>query len=587
LRARFRAKDAGGRPAGELVDRLLREESVRQHYAIWAADTPYLFRLRREFPTVITTTCGPAAGYEEVEPKVQGNSETGHQQLGNLIVAAQPAREITLSIESGNFFENAVLREAVAKARDSEANLNVCTLLSGERGDDGRVHSCWNHLEAFLRLCFDECGLPPSKLRIQAILDGRDSPSHASVEGDGDQLNFMAKLVGLLRRYDAEDALAWVIGRSIGMDRDYVEARTKADYELLTKGEGVEANGYDGAVAAIKEMHENDCTDAYVEAICVCDRQGTKRTVSSGDVFVDLNFRADRQRAKIAALLGAREFLEREASLKGSTWKMDWMDEGLEVHAVCLTEYHPDLTEKHGAKVAFPTKAHAHNYLELASRASERGGFSFNYLLLAESTKALHVGYFVRGRREEVSVPGCEERMIVPSYGEALGVKTDDDYYKTPQMKAFEIAGVLANEMYRRHHDLIFVNFSNPDMIGHLIMKHFGAVVECIEVMNTLMGWVIPLAGRLGYTVIVTADHGNADDYSPKHGSHDVLTTFVPSTERVAVRSDLREKARLFDLPWCVLDILGITESVRALMPEVPAEIEKAGLVGRSLVRCG
>jgi len=573
-----------GVSVADFIQDLIIKESVKQRYAIWAARTPLLHSLRRLYPTVSTKTSGIAVGYEDLRPEVQGNSETGHQQIGSFVVAVQPAFNISLSIQNGEFFENPVLRECVATACETNANLNLCFLLSGEYGNDGRVHSCWNHLEAFLKLCFEEFRLDPIKLRIQAILDGRDSPLFSSVETKDNQGGFLQKLAALLHKYGADDALAWIIGRSIAMDRDYDEEKAIANYELLTKGKGQQAQGIGSAIELVRQMHANGFADAYVPPIAVCDRDGKPRTVASGDVFVDLNFRSDRQRALIASLLGAKDFLAEEARRKSANWNLDWIDPNLKLKVTCLTEYHPDFSLKYGAKIAFQTSPNPHSFLSILAKASKELNFPFKYFLLAESTKALHVGYFIRGQREEIEVPECEDRTIVPSYGIERGVKTDDDYYKTPEMKVFEICGILGSEIYRRRYDLMIVNLSNADMLGHLICDHFEEAVESIEVIDDALRSIIPSAQKLGFYTIITSDHGNADDYSPAHGSHDILTTIVSPNNDVVLRNNLNRKARLSDLPWTIIDLMGIRQVIASRIPEIPSVLIEQDLVGQSLI---
>lgn len=571
---------------GEAISSVVRTISRRQNYAIWTAKTPYIFSLRQEFPTIVTKTSGLEVGYEPLTPEVQGNSETGHQQLGNLCVASQPPLEISRSINDGTFFANKALTECLEKVCAGDAKLNLSFLLSGEYGDDGRVHSCWNHLEAFLDLCFVHFKMAPSKLRIQAILDGRDCPPFSSLRSEGKKYNFLGKLKALLERHNASDGLAWIIGRSIGMDRDYDEVKAQADYELLTQGKGEVVQSFEEAMAVIEEKHASGVTDPEIQPIAICDREGAVRRVEAGDVFVDLNFRADRQRPKIASMLCAKPFLLSETSRKQAQWKLDWLDPGLEVDVYCLTEYHPEFREKYGAKVAFLESPHEHNFLEIATRACKDLKIPFKYLLLAESTKALHVGYFIRGRRERLSVSEPETRVIIPSYGAELGVNNDNDFYKVPQMRAFEIAGTLTSEMYKSDINLAIVNFSNPDMLGHLITHHFHEAVESIEVMDIVLRPIIAVARRLGFSVILTSDHGNIDDFSPAHGSNDVLTTFIFSKDGFSLRNSGNRKARLFDLSWSALHLLGLREKVAPFMPPFPEDLMAKDLTGKSLLDC-
>src|SRR5581483_1076782 len=116
---------------------LVEEEALATRYAIWYARSPFLNRLRNEYPTVPTEAAGLAAGYEDVVPAVQGNSETGHQQIGNFIVAAQTPLEISTQIADGSFFQNPILVEALDTVKQRNTALDICFLLSGEYGNDG------------------------------------------------------------------------------------------------------------------------------------------------------------------------------------------------------------------------------------------------------------------------------------------------------------------------------------------------------------------------------------------------------------------------------------------------------------------
>ena len=194
-------------------------------YVPWAANAPFTRPgIRNRHVTVPTNAAGEWAGFEPLDPPVQGNSETGHQQIGNLVLAPQLPLQISNAIDSGAFFDNRVLRAAVEHGAKPGSALNVSFMLSGTGGRDGRVHSAWNHLEAFLELVFERIGLSPNQVRIQAILDGRDSPPRASLERRDGVGGYLDRLEDLLDGYSATGSLAWVVGRSTGMDRDYGKA---------------------------------------------------------------------------------------------------------------------------------------------------------------------------------------------------------------------------------------------------------------------------------------------------------------------------------------------------------------------------
>jgi len=582
IRLQMAEAQSGDATLLELADSVVAEVALEKRYAVWSARSNYLNELRNSFPTVATQASGLAAGYEDVVPAVQGNSETGHQQIGNFVVAAQTPLEISSQIADGSFFRNEALLQALDDVQHRGTSLDICFLLSGEFGNDGRVHSAWNHLEALLEAIFVRAGLPPSRVRLEAITDGRDSPPYSSVRAVGAQYGFLYKLKALLSRYGAEESLAWIIGRSIAMDRDYEEERTKQDFRMLVESRGQRVPDIDAAIAAVQAFHDAGGSDTNVPPMVVGNHE---RAISEGDVFLDLNFRADRQRAKVAALLGARDFLVREAGKRGQTWKMDWLVPPMGLSVYCLSEYHPDFAAKYGAKVLYPIRPQAHNLFAIVPEQSESQGFAFNYLLTAESTKALHVGYFIRGRREHPVVENEETRTIVPSYGSEYGVSTDDDYYKTPQMRAFALVDVVVEALAKGGFDLIAVNLANTDMVGHLLPKRWAAAERSITLVDTALATMVPAAQRAGYDTIITADHGNVEDDDSSHTANDVLTTFVSGDGAVSLCDDPRTRARLFDIPWSIVELMGLRHAIIPHLPPIPENIREQGLVGRCLVR--
>ncbi|MFO8083619.1 MAG: hypothetical protein R6U27_04785 [Desulfobacterales bacterium] len=562
------------------VNDVIIDVAKNKHYAAWAARTPFIDRLRNDYPSASTKTSGIEAGYEDLYPEVQGNSETGHQQLGNFTVAPQVPLEISIDIENEAFYKNPILNAAIEEAKTKKSNLNLTIMISGEYGDDGRVHSCWNHMESFLKLLFLYHSFDAKKFRIQAILDGRDAPLKSSLEMEGEKYGFLYKLKKLLQSYDADHCLAWIVGRGYAMDRDFEEERTKVDYKLLSEAKGIVAENFDDAIEVVQKFHQGNIFDPFIKPIAVKDDQKNLRRLEPNDVVVNLNFRADRQRSRVAALLNAEKFLQTEAGKKGKTWKLDWLKKNLKLSVYCLSEYHPDLLN-YGAKIAYPIKPQPHNFLPIMSRCFKVAKRSFRYLLVAESTKAVHMGYFIRGRREAIEEQNVESRFIIPSYAEELGIFTDDDYYKTPQMKAFEVAGKLLNEFAHGTYDLAITNFSNPDMLGHLVNSHFNEGVRGLEVIDHIIESIVKFALDEHCYVVITSDHGNIEDFSSSHSLNHVITTFISVNQNIKLKNDPGHYIRPFDLPWAIAELLGVTEQIKPLIPEIPEWIKQKKLVGQ------
>ena len=535
-----------------------RRIALESRYIPWFAEDPTWSEIVNLNLTVPTRASGVWVGYEDVDPPVQGNSETGHQQIGNLALAPQIPLQISQSITDGSFFENRMILDAIEGALATGNNVNFCFLLSGIRGSDGRVHSAWNHLEAFCELMFERLGVSPKRVRMQAILDGRDAPARGSLELEGVDGGYLGELERLLGRYDAVESLAWVIGRSLSMDRDYREENARCDYLLMTEGAGEVATGFEDVREIVTSTHECELTDADVPAIALnWDGVGPARIVA-GDAFINLNFRSDRQRSKTASLCGAREYLDRESRSRGREWGFEWLRDDLGLRMCTMAEYDAEFESRYGVKVAYPITPHQLNLLSHWDRLTDDGDL---YLLVAESVKALHMGYFVRGRREAEQGSRSEDRWVVPSDGANEGVNSDSDFYVRPVMKTREIAQLVCEAMGSGEYRLIACNLAAPDMVGHLLPTRFDAAVEAYRATVATLAELSGVARANGYSMVVTSDHGNIENDAPTHTVNPVLTTVLPSDGEVEPRdAEGLYSANLYDVSHTVARLIGIDE---------------------------
>lgn len=567
------------------VDLLVEAAADHERYVPWASGARNLWALRNKHLSIPTSAAGIWAGFEDLEPAVQGNSETGHQQIGNTELAPQLPLEITNSINTGEFFSNPAFNSTITEAKERGATINFCFLLSGVGGGDGRVHSAWNHLEAFFELVFERHQIAPGKVQMQAILDGRDSAANSSIIAENGSGDFISQLHELLRKYDAVSSLAWVVGRSISMDRDYREEAAKTDFDLLTGNAGELASGFEDVRAIISTTHASGKTDQDIPPIAVLRADGSMPAIRPGDAFIDLNFRSDRQRSKIGSLAGARAFLESEGEVRGRKWDGSWIDHDLDLDICAIAEYHPIFETEYGVKVAYPTEPHKANFL--AEWPKTIG--SDEYTLVAESVKSSHMGYFFRGRREDPVEGATEARFITPSHGEEDGVKADTDFYLHPGMRAPEVTADVLSAITANTSRLICCNIAAPDMIGHLLPARYeeakaayrAAADALVEMANTSQA-----AGRY---MVITSDHGNIEDDTSAHSVNDVLTTIIrPDGRRLAAGIPIFQ-ARLFDVAPTVLELIGATPE-----PSSPAGPNDDGtpasdgrFVGRPLVGSG
>lgn len=560
----------------QIIERIatLVEVLADEHrYVPWTSGSRELWRLRNTNLSLPTSASGIWAGFEDLNPAVQGNSETGHEQIANTRLAPQLSLEITRSIETGDFFNNPALNTVISEAKSRGANVNFCFLLSGAAGGDGRVHSAWNHLEAFCELIFDRHKMAAQQVQMQAILDGRDSAVHSSTvshNGSGDFLGGLRKLLGL---HNAEGSLAWVIGRSMAMDRDYREEAAKTDFNLMTGRIGRPVTGFDEAIKAINAAHLEGKTDQDVPPISILRIDGSRPSISNGDAFVNLNFRSDRQRSKIGFLAGARRFLATEGESRGRKWDGSWIDHGMNLDICALAEYHPVFESDYGVRVAFHSRPHSDNVL---AKWRERAG-SDQYTLIAESVKASHMGYFFRGRRENPVHRANEIRVIIPSHGEEDGIKSDTEFYRHPEMRTDEITKSVLSAIDARNSRLICCNIAAPDMIGHLLPDRYQEAKVAHRAAANALVRMTNRAHASGRYMVITSDHGNIEDNTSAHSVNDILTTIIAPGHEILDPAIPVFQARLFDIAPTLLKLLGSTVNQSTITIIDP-------FIGRSLV---
>jgi len=481
--------------------------------AIASAKTPNIDRLKSSYPF---TTIGAAGLDVGLPPGQMGNSEVGHLNLGAGRVVYQDYTRINLAIEDGSFYSNPVLVEAADLAKERGRTLHLMGLLS-----DGGVHSHNAHLYALLRLAKAR-GV--ERLRIHAILDGRDVPPRSAL-GYFRDLGDEVATIGL-------GSVATVAGRYYSMDRDRRWERTKLAYRAMTSGEGLRAESPEEAVKAGYDRGEDD---EFLKPT-VIDPDGLVR---DGDSLIFFNFRPDRARQITKAFVDP-DFCEFDR------------DE-IKVHFVCMTLYQESIR----SPVAFPADHLKETLGEVVS------GSGLRQLRIAETEKYAHVTFFFNGGREEAS-PG-EDRLLIPSPKVAT-------YDRKPEMSAFEVTDAVVEKIKEGVYDLIVLNYANSDMVGHTGI--FDAAVKAVEAVDECVGRVVSEVLARGGAVLLTADHGNAEQMENEAtGQHHTAHTTNPVPFvliRDGEKARLREDGILADVAPTVLDLLGLP---------VPA-----AMTGRSLI---
>lgn len=472
--------------------------------AIAKASTPVMDRLAATYPSNQISISGLDVG---LPPGQMGNSEVGHMHLGAGRVVYQDLTLIHKAIDDGTFFSNPVFKGALDAVKKTGGRLHLMGLLG-----DGGVHSHQRHLEALIELAKRE---KIKSVYLHLFLDGRDTPP-SSAEG------FIRELNDKLAAYP-NVKIATVGGRYYGMDRDKRWERTEKAYRALTAGVGERARSAD---EAIRKSYQARVTDEFVLPT-VIDPDGTIR---DGDAVIFFNFRADRARQMTRALT-QKDFSEfpRERRIELAAF-------------VTMSEY--DAT--FGLPAAFPPRDLKNILGEVASRNN------IPQLRIAETEKYAHVTYFFNGG-EEKKFP-LEERILIPS------VKDVATYDLKPEMSAYEIAGALVPEIEAERYGLVVLNYANADMVGHT--GNFDATVRACEAVDACIGKVVDAALGRKARVIVTADHGNAEQLID-YDTGEIHTAHTSNPVPIIIADDALKAARVrtgkaIDVAPTILRMLGL-----------------------------
>ncbi|MEG2659783.1 MAG: 2,3-bisphosphoglycerate-independent phosphoglycerate mutase [Oscillospiraceae bacterium] len=469
--------------------------------AIVGANTPNLDRMFAEYPY---TTIG-ASGMDVGLPYGQmGNSEVGHTNIGAGRIVYQELTRISKSIKDGDFFENQALKDAVASAKNGGKALHLIGLLS-----NGGVHSHNEHLYGLLELA-KKAGL--TEVYVHAIMDGRDVPPDS---GKG----FIAELEAKLKEIGV-GKIASVMGRYYAMDRDNRWDRVEKAYAAMVYGEGNKGS----ADSVMADSYAEGVMDEFVIPSVTCE--GGR--ISKDDSVIFFNFRPDRAREI------TRTFVD--DAFDGFVRKSGRFP----LHYVCFTQYDVTMPNVH---VAFAPQS-LDNVLGAYLAANGK-----TQLRIAETEKYAHVTFFFNGG---VEAPfSGEDRALVQSPKVAT-------YDLQPEMSAYLVAEECVKRIRSEKYDVIILNFANCDMVGHT--GFFNAAEKAVEAVDKCAGLVIDEVLAKGGTVLLTADHGNADQMYDANGGPFTAHTTNPVPFLVAGQGDvkLRSGGVLADIAPTMLGIMGM-----------------------------
>tara|TARA_R110002096_G_scaffold247936_2_gene440322 strand:+ start:5927 stop:7516 length:1590 start_codon:yes stop_codon:yes gene_type:complete len=492
--------------------------------AIYSANKPTWDRIWEDYPHTLISASGIDVGLPASQ---MGNSEVGHMNIGSGRIVDQEFTRITRALKDGSFYHNENLNSAFKNAAENNKAVHLLGLLSS-----GGVHSHEDHVYALMELAAN-CGV--KTIYLHAFLDGRDTPPKCAEESiHNAQLKMKELGVG---------RFASIIGRHYAMDRNKRWDRTKLAYDLISQGKA-EYQSVDPFIA-VDMAYARGESDEFIKATAITKPGEAPITVDDGDVIVFANYRADRARQLARAFTKPTfKAFERERIPKLSAF-------------ISLTSYKAN----YEFPVAFPPVSMSNVFGEYIAN------LGLKQLRIAETEKYAHVTFFFNGGEERVFEG--EDRILVPS----PHVET---YDKQPEMSADEITDRLIESIDSRKYDAIICNYANADMVGHT--GDFKATISAIESIDKCLAKVIECAQKVGGEIIITADHGNAEQLkayttekikSQAHTAH--TNNFVPLIYIGRHAEFLPDTGSLSDISPTMLNIMGIPQ---------PEE-----MTGRSLLR--
>ncbi|HHJ35854.1 MAG TPA: 2,3-bisphosphoglycerate-independent phosphoglycerate mutase, partial [Gammaproteobacteria bacterium] len=421
-----------------------------EHNAVAQAKTPGLDQWFATHTHTLINASGAAVGLPDGQ---MGNSEVGHMTMGSGMVVEQDLVQLDNKINNGEFFQSASLLNAMSRAREKNRPVHISGLVS-----DGGVHSHVRHLLALIEMCRRQKVIP----QLHMVTDGRDTAPRCAID-------YLPAVEQVL--LSAGGVIATVMGRYYAMDRDKRWQRTEQAWRALVLGEGRRANNASEAIASAYALGESD---EFIRPVRLPDAEN----IQPGDELIFFNFRKDRPRQLVAAL----------------DWKhFDAFERGdaARANVTCMMLYDHSL----GMAYAFEHDIPRRTLVEVLAKAG------LKHFHCAETEKFAHVTYFFNGGCDQ-PLPS-ETRKLLPSPRVAT-------YDLQPEMNAHAVADAVIDAIDTGEYAFIVVNFANGDMVGHTAVEE--AVIKAVETLDTEAGRLMQHASDVGYSIILTADHGNCEE---------------------------------------------------------------------------
>nr|YP_009300587.1 phosphoglycerate mutase [Campylaephora sungminbooi]AKU47506.1 phosphoglycerate mutase [Campylaephora sungminbooi] len=471
--------------------------------AIYLAKTPTMDMLWQNYPHSLLNASGQEVGL----PKQQvGNSEVGHTTIGAGRVINQDLVKISKSIKTQNFFKNITIHKIYQHSVNYTSKIHLIGLCS-----NGGVHSHIKHLQALIQISKEYNILTC----LHLILDGRDTNMKEAK-------TFIKEIICIINNSN-NIKICTISGRYYSMDRDCRWSRTEKAYNVLINNH-IDLNNKIDILSIIDQYYKNNIYDEFIPPTRIC-----KGNIANNDSIIFFNFRPDRIRQLLHTFA--------KPDFKGFKTK--------NIHNLMIgtfTEYDSNLS----LPTIFPPTTHQNFLGQIISYEG------LKQLRLAETEKYAHVTYFFNGGIEE-PFPG-ENRILIPS-------PKVDTYDSTPEMSANKLTDSLIQAIKLQTYDLIVINYANPDMIGHT--GNLKATIAAVEMIDQCIKKILETTKSTDYTIIITADHGNADYMLTENNtpctSHSLNPVpFILINNDRNNKQELKKDGNLADIAPTILNLLNI-----------------------------
>ena len=477
--------------------------------AIKSARTPIMDSLWHAYPHTLISASGADVGLPDGQ---MGNSEVGHLTIGSGRIIQQELVRISNVVKNNQLCMINELNDIADSLKKNNSTLHITGLCS-----DGGVHSHIDHLLGLIKWASDN-GI--KKVAIHIITDGRDTPAKSASR-------YLNQIESCIKQFNTGE-IASICGRYWIMDRNLLWERTEKAYSNLTdpdiKVTNISPHDY------IKQSYDKNITDEFIEPIRISDNY-----LKDGDSLICFNFRPDRAR-QIIKSLSDKKFLDFKRKVVPN------------LDLVTFTQY----DQNFHVKVAFPPES-LNNFI--GQIVSENGLKQYR---TAETEKYPHVTYFFNGG-VEIPLPG-EERHLIPSPRVAT-------YDMEPEMSAKELTISCSKAIKSGDYAFVVINFANPDMVGHT--GNMDATIKAIETVDKCIGQIVNATGEMGGSILITADHGNAEvmrgpagEPWTAHTTNKVPLIFIEGEKRKIPNMGneiyLRDNAGLADIAPTLLELLNL-----------------------------